>query len=107
MSGNRAYVISFAIFFAVLLAGLSFIEIKKYETRTFHEEEIAEIDANRVWLARQVITVAYAEGGSEDFDGWSLAVKKYCMLEGLKCGIWNQSVKIEGRMSWSEFPLQG
>jgi len=98
-------VISFAVFFAVLLAGLSFIEMKKYETRTFHEEEMAEIDANRVWLARQVITRSYAKSEPGGFEDWSLAVKKYCLLEGLKCGIENQTVKIEGENSRAEFRL--
>lgn len=105
LSGSRAYVISFAVFFAVLLAGMSFVEIKRYERSTFHEETMAEIDANNVWLARQVIAGSYAELGPGEYGSWADAVKKYCGLEGLKCGIENQTVVVQGRNSRSEFRL--
>ena len=107
LSGNRAYVISFAVFFAVLLAGMSFVEIKRYERSTFHEETMSEIDANNVYLARQVIAGSYAKIGPGDYGSWVDAVKKYCGLEGLSCGIENQTAVVQGKNSRAEFRLLG
>lgn len=102
MSGNKGYVISFAVFFAVLLISLATMQIKSFEKRTFHAEVLDEIDSNNVYLAGKVIEASYEQMEHGEFLEWSDVVKKYCLLEGLTCGIGQGdplSVKIQSKKS--------
>lgn len=101
--------ISFAVFFIVLLAVLSVMQLKSFERRTFNAEVLDEIDANKVYLARQVINSSYQQAGHGNYAEWVEAVKRYCLLEGLKCGIEQSDglkIKVQSKRSRAEFILQ-
>lgn len=109
MSGDKGYVISFAVFFIVLLVVLSVMQLKSFERRTFNAEVLDEIDANKVYIARQVINSSYQQAGPENYADWTDAVREYCLLEGLSCGIEQTDglkVKVQSKRSRAEFRLE-
>jgi len=79
---------SFAMFFACLLAVLAIAEMDSYQKKTFSAQAMDEIKAGNLDTAKKVLLASSQEIYSNySFYKWSLAVKEYCRLEGLACAI--------------------
>lgn len=100
---------SFAMFFACLLAVLAIAEMDRYQKKTFAAQAMDEITAGNLGTAKKVLLASSQELYSNySFYKWSLAVKEYCRLEGLKCAISEDAiprVTLQKENMKASFPL--
>ncbi len=106
---RRAYIISFAMFFACLLAVLAIAEMDNYQKNMFKAQAEDEIRAGNINTAKAVLLASSKEVYTNySFYKWALAVKEYCRLESLKCAISDDAVPkvtIEKENMRTTFPL--